>query len=207
MNLPLFASLIVFLLVLGRVLRKSTKQLKEEQQSFWQRERASNEVRKKPLDDLEYISIPLDKLPIKIFSEDSIIGECVEVLLALSACKIVNLTGISNTDLKFTYGTANITVLSEYDQNYTLLVTTLQKWADRLMDLEDTSSARTVLEYAVSINSDITKTYIMLADIYDKLEASPDIQNLMIAAEKLTTPSGKIILRKLQQTYGGTCHE
>ena len=75
------------------------------------------------------------------------------------------------------------------------------------MDLEDTSSARTVLEYAVSINSDITKTYIMLADIYDKLEASPDIQNLIIAAEKLTTPSGKIILRKLQQTYGGTCHE
>ena len=35
-------------------------------------------------------------------------------------------------DLKLEYGTANINDLSQYDQNYTLLVRTLQKWAEAL---------------------------------------------------------------------------
>ena len=176
--------------------------MEKERQSFWQRERAANNVRKKPLDNLEYIKIPLEKLPLQAHNEDSTIAECVEVLSTLAECKIVNLTGISNTDLKLTYGTANITPLSEYDQNYTLLVTTLQKWADKLYTLGDIASAKTILEYAVSVKSDITKTYLQLAEIYSSQDSPEAIKDLIIAARQLTTPSGRIIIRKLQETYG-----
>lgn len=201
MKIPFLASLFVFLLVLGRALKKNTQAMEKERESFWQKERAANSVRKKPLDDLEYISIPLELLPTEAHNEDSVVQECVETLHTLQDCKIVNLTGITNTDLKLTYGTANITVLTEYDQSYTLLVTTLQKWADRLYTLEDMASAQTILEYAVSVCSDVTKTYLLLAKIYNKLGVSERINELVTAAEKLTTPSGKIILRKLQETY------
>ena len=201
MNFPLLASLIVFLLVLGRALRKNTKNMEQEQQAFWQKERAANSVRKKPLDDLDYLTIPLEQLPTKAHLEDSVVQECVDNLSTLSQCKIVNFTGISNTDLKLTYGTANITVLTEYDQSYTLLVTTLQKWADRLYDLGDIASAGDILEYAVSIHSDVTKTYLMLADIYNQQGSVHRISELIAAAEKLTTPSGRIIIRKLQEAY------
>ena len=201
MKIPFLASLFIFLLVLGRALRKNTQIMEKEQESFWQKERAANSVRKKPLDNLDYITIPLEQLPTTSHEEDSVVRECVETLITLSECKIVNLTGISNTDLKLTYGTANITVLTEYDQSYTLLVTTLQKWADKLYALEDFTSAKTVLEYAVSVNSDVTKTYLMLAEIYSRQGTPERIQELVTAAGKLNTPSGRIILRKLQETY------
>ena len=84
-----------------------------------------------------------------------------------------------------------------------MLVITLQKWADKLYALEDIASARTVLEYAVSIGSDVTKTYLVLAEIYTRQGVSERIHELVSAAGKLTTPSGKIILRKLQETYPG----
>ena len=173
--------------------------MEKEQQSFWQKEHSANSVRKKSLEGLNYLSIPLEQLPTKAHSEDSFIMEYIETLSTLSGCKIVNFTGISNTDLKLTYGTANITVLTEYDQNYTILVTTLQKWADKLYSLADMDSARAVLEYAVSIGSDVTRTYLLLADIYKKQGTGERIEDLITAASKLTTPSGKIILRKLQE--------
>lgn len=201
MKIPFLASLFVFLLVLGRALKKNTRTMEQERQSFWQRERAANSVRKKPLDDLDYINIPLDRLPCSMHLEDPVVAECVEVLRTLAECKIVNLTGITNTDLKLTYGTANITPLSEYDQNYTLLVTTLQKWADKLYSLGDTDAAKTIWEYAVSIRSDITKTYLQLAEIYASRGASTEITGLIEAAGRLSTPSGKIIIRKLQELY------
>lgn len=201
MKIPFFATLFLFLLVLGRALKKNTHAMEAQEQSFWQRERTANSVRKKPLDNLEYISIPWEQLPAEVHKDDSVVRECLDTLTILKDSKIVNLTGITNTDLKLTYGTANITVLTEYDQNYTSLVTTLQKWADKLYHLGDMDSARIVLEYAVSVRSDITKTYLMLAEIYNQSGLAERIPELVTAAEKLTTTSGKIILRKLQEDY------
>lgn len=201
MKIPFLASLILILWVLRRVLKNNARSVQEEQQSFWSRERASNSVRKKPLDNLDYIIIPFNKLPMDSHTDNEIIADCISTLTVLSERKIVNLTGITNTDLKFTYGTANITALTEYDQNYTLLVTTLQKWADTLYSLGDIENARLLLEYAISINSDVSKTYSLLASIYDQNGESPKIASLLESAQKLTSSSGKIIVRKLQEAY------
>ena len=201
MKIPFLATLFLFLLVLGRALKKNTKAMNEQEQSFWQRERAANSVRKKPLDNLEYVFLPLEQLPTEVHRDDAIVQECLDTLTILKDSKIVNLTGITNTDLKLTYGTANITVLTEYDQNYTSLVTTLQKWANKLYELGDMTHAKIVLEYAVSVRSDVTATYLLLAAIYRQSGLSERIPELISAAEKLTGTSGKIILRKLQETY------
>ena len=201
MKIPFLATLFLFLLVLGRALKKNTKAMNVQEQSFWQRERAANSVRKKPLDDLEYVFLPLEQLPTEAHRDDAVVQECLDTLTILKDSKIVNLTGITNTDLKLTYGTANITILTEYDQNYTSLVTTLQKWAGRLYELGDTTGAKMVLEYAVSVRSDVTATYLLLAEIYSQSGLSDCIPELVTAAEKLTGTSGKIILRKLQETY------
>lgn len=201
MKIPFLASLFLFFWVLCRILKNRTRSMQEEQNSFWKKERDSNNVRKKPLDDLNYITIPLDALPISSHVENEIIGDCISTLTALSQCKIVNLTGITNTDLKLTYGTANITALTEYDQNYTLLVTTLQKWAETLYALGDTPNTRVVLEYAVSINSDVSKTYSLLASIYAENNELSKISSLIESAGNLTSSSGKLIVRKLQEAY------
>jgi len=201
MKIPLLASLFLFFWVFCRQMKRHTRSIQEEQQSFWQKERASNNVRKKPLDDLNYITIPLEKLPFESHAEDETILDCASTIKILSECKIVNLTGITNTDLKLTYGTANITVLTEYDQNFTLLVTTLQKWAEQLYALSDSAGAVTLLEYAVSIGSDVSKAYSLLASIYDENNELSKITFLKECAAKLTSSSGKIIVRKLEEAY------
>ena len=201
MKILFLASLFLFFWVFCRQMKRHTRSLQEEQQSFWQRERSANSVRKKPLDDLNSITIPLDRLPLNSHIADETIADCISTLTILSERKIVNLTGITNTDLKLAYGTANITVLTEYDQNYTLLVTTLQKWADALYALGDTQGTTTLLEYAVSIGSDVSKTYSLLASIYDENNQLSSITALKESAGKLTSSSGKIIVRKLEEAY------
>ena len=68
-------------------------------ETYLEKEMRSNHVRKKPLDDLEYITIPLERFPMSLLTDDPVILECHQTLEALSTEKIVNFTGISNTDL------------------------------------------------------------------------------------------------------------
>ena len=199
MKVPFLASSIIFLAVFSHLLKKHSRTMEQEQQSFWSKEQQANNVRKKPLDDLNYITIPFDKLPCDCHAENATIADVLDSLHVLSERKIVNLTGITNTDLKLTYGTANITVLTEYDQNFTVLVTSLQKWAEALYELGAVEEAKTVLEYAVSVDSDVSTTYELLADIYREAKDDDALETLIEHAENLSSASGKIIVRKLSK--------
>ncbi len=132
MKFFILASLILFGLLIYRSSKKQRKQRTLEEQSFWEKENMANNVRRKPLDDLNYITIPWESLPSEIMMENEQTQQCINTLRELSKNPIVNLTGYTNTDLKLKYGTANITILTEYDQNYTLFARTLQKWAELL---------------------------------------------------------------------------
>ena len=86
--------------------------------------------------------------------------------------KVLNLSSMSNTDLKKEYGPANLTILSEYDENFSELIRCLHNYALRPHELDYTADAKTVLEYAVSIGSDMGSSYRLLADLY-KMTTSP----------------------------------
>ncbi|MBQ3794811.1 MAG: hypothetical protein II842_00755 [Butyrivibrio sp.] len=142
---------------------RKTEQREEE---FWETELKSNNVRKKSLDDLQYVHIPVDLLPFDTYGDNDVLKSAEEELLALKDEKIVNLTGITNTDLKLTYGTANITVLTQYDQNYTAMVIALQKWGQELYNQNRFEDAAKVLEFALKTRTDISGTYKLLVDMY-----------------------------------------
>lgn len=198
------SSLISFCLLIFLLNKRHSKMEKSMKDAFWKREEEANHTRRKSLDNLPYITIPLEELPLACHIPDDataneiISGECKEVLRSLSTQKIVNLTGYTNTDLKLSYGTANITCLTEYDQNYTLLVSTLQKWAEVLYRGGAKKECRQVLEYAVSIGTDVSHTYFLLADLYDE-EGESDLKyNLIEKASGLASLSSKVIVRTLQ---------
>lgn len=201
MNLVILASLIVFIIFLSVRIKRQTKIQQNKENSFWERERLANSVRKKPLDNLNYIRIPLETFPTHILQEDETVLECIELMESLTAQKIVNLTGFSNTDLKLEYGTANITVLTEYDQNYTLLVRTLQKWADILIAAGYTKEAAILMEFAISTQTDVSRTYYQLADYYVSQRESEKIQWLKDTADGLRSSNRNIILNHLKETY------
>ena len=117
----------------------------------------------------------------------------------LADCRILNLTGISNTELRLTYGTANLDPLMSYDHNFTVLIRGLQKWGSLLTSAGYPDDAVTVLSYAVSIGSDIAGTYAVLARLYKSRGEYSKIEELKETAEGLTTLMKPSILRDLEQ--------
>ena len=203
MNFIILASFIVFGVWLTYQLSKSNKDNEKAEKEFWQREHEANSVRKKSLDSLNYIEIPMDRLPFSVLTDNEQIKNCIDQILALSEVKIVNFTGLTNTDLKLEYGTANITVLSEYDQNYTLLARTLYTWGNLLYDAGYVTEAVLPLEFAISTGTDISGNYKLLATIYRDRGQVSKIEDLILAAENLNSIMKKPILSLLSDIVHG----
>ena len=201
MKFPILASFIILSLVLQRVIKKNSRKEQNTEKGFWTREIESNHIRKKSLDQLNYIVIPFESLPIDILSENEIVKDCIDTIKILAKQKVVNLTGISNTDLKLKYGTANITLLMEYDQNYTLLVCTLQKWATILYDAQYYDAVRVLLEFSISTKADVAKSYYLLAKIYHMDGKDAQIKNLINIANTLSSLSKNTIVQTLKESY------
>lgn len=199
MKLPILSSVIVFILVLTHTIKRSNRTTERLKREYLERERKANFVRRKPLDNLDYITIPLDTLPMDELVSEKEVAECIETIKELSVEKIVNFTGLSNTDLKLEYGTANIDILTTYDSRYTLLVRTLQTWGRLLFDAEKFDAAKSVLEFAVSTKTDVKGTYELLIQIYYKQKTPEKIQNLLTIANELNSAMKDPIVRILQE--------
>lgn len=182
MGLPITSVLIlIFVLWLQYELRKDSKFSKKTMDLFWKKEQASNLTRKKDISDLDYLTVSLASLPMEDH-EDETINSYRDLIRIYSGRKMLNLCGQTNTELKYQYGAANITLLSEYDNNYTAFVSMLQKWSQRLQDLGYEDDARRVLEFSIySCLTDATRAYRLLAQIYhcqncpDKIDAIIEI--------------------------------
>ena len=198
MNFIIISSFLIFSIVFFFALQRSKRAEKKIEQDFWERERRSNCTRKKSLDGLNYITIPEEILDMHPTCMTEEIDSCLLDLHDLSSCRIVNLTGWTNTDLKLEYGTANITILSEYDFNYTNLVTALQKLAELLHDGGDDAHAIEVLEFAVSPGTDVSKSYYLLADLYKACDTPEKIELLIRRAETIHSLMKNSIVQNLQ---------
>ena len=199
MKYPVFASFIIFILLVRHNIRRNRRIEENTEKAFWERERKANDVRRKPLDDLVYVKPDMSSFPMDVMKDDPEIAECREILGELANEKIVNLTGFTNTDLKLKYGVANLKLLSEYDDRYTLLVQTIQKWADRLWENGYTNEAIPLLEEQVRIRADITSAYRKLAVYYRDNNEPEKIENLKKTAETLNSSSKNIILKSLDE--------
>ncbi len=194
------ASVILFCALIAYENKKHGKQGEKQEKSFWEKEIAANNVRRKSLDNLNYISIPIDSLPVNVMTDHAEVAECLQIMQELHTLKIVNFTGISNTDLKLEYGAPNINLLTEYDQNYTLLARTLQRWAQLLYENGFVDETQTILEFAISTHTDVSKSYYLLADIYKRKGESEKIQSLIDVAKDLNSVLKDSIVRTLQES-------
>ena len=198
MLLPFLA---VFIIVTIYIAIRRSSAMRAEQDvwnNFREREQQANWTRKQDISNLAYIKLPLDALPLGRY-EDETLASYEQALRDLSTQPICNLNGISNTDLKLRYGVANLNTLSQCDTNYSTLVSLLANYGEKLFELSHTSEAEQVLEYALSLDSDVGKTYELLATIYE-YEGQPEkINALYESAEKITSIRRNSILRKLEE--------
>ncbi len=181
--------------ILGILRARSTKRDKRAREEYLNRESLANETRKADISTLPYIKISDNIL--NYTSADEEVNKLLAEVKALDTKKILNLTGISNTDLKLKYGAANLPELTECDENFTSLCKAIFSIGKLLYEKEDIDNARLFLEYGVSLKSDITDNYVLLATIYESLGLSDRIEDLKQIASTLNSLSKETIIHKL----------
>lgn len=192
-------TLIIGLLVLYEC-KKNAQATQAEKDSFWAREARANTVRKKDITSLNYINIPMDTLPFLETDDDELL-EYQDKISSLANKKILNLTGYTNTELKEQYGVANLTVLSDYDDNYSTLVNTITRWGARLLALNYVKEATNVLEFGISVGTDVSRNYYLLADLYKKSGEAEKITYLIECASGINSIMKASIIEKLNEMY------
>lgn len=198
--------LIIFTIYLGfviaRYISKYNQTVARNKKQFWDKESEANKVRRADISGLDYIRLPLDTFPLDEALAKGLKVQ-VEELKNLAQKDILNLSAYTNTDLKLMYGPANLDVLSQCDENYTLLIKTLNKIGDELIKEDSSSAALTFLEYAVSIDTSITQTYVNLGTIYQSNGEIQKLDNLISKASDIEGLSGPAIVTKLNNIKSG----
>lgn len=194
-----FGAFVLLVLWFAFARKRMAVKVAKDKDKFWDREAQSNNTRKKSLDKLSYIEIPLDTLPY-LNTTDPKLSEHQEQIKDFVGKKIVNLTGFSNTDLKLIYGAPNLPSLISYDQLFTNLVRLLYAWGERLAFLGFTKEAVTVLEFGLQCHTDISGHYKLLARLYKEDSHPEKIENLISVAEDLNSLMKKSILKLLQDS-------
>lgn len=198
---PLFLTFMLFLIWFSFNRARMSKKGDKLRDDYWERENLANSTRKQNLDDLPYIYIPLNDLPFRSVSgkipEDEELSAIEAEIRTLAEKKIVNFTGISNTDLKLKYGAPNLDLLTEYDENFTTLCQLLFRWGQKLNALSLQKETIQVLEYGVNIGSDIRGHYLLLANLYRNTSQNSKIQSLIDRAETLNSLNKNGIIRGL----------
>lgn len=191
---------ILFIIWVNVKTKRGTENNSKWDTAYWEKERKANFVRRKDISNLDYIIISEDELPFSDTAEGEEKYRQDEVRRALS-CKSLNLSGMSNADIKLKYGTANFPELSMYDQNYILLIRNLGLWGSYLhhnCDGQDTR-AKIILERAVSLGSDIKDTYVSLAEIYLAEHHPEKVQELIRHVEDSDFDLKTSLLRALHE--------
>lgn len=193
----LFAIFIIFCLWFAIESSKHSKKSQQKYKEFLRREHEAALTRKKDISNIPTIKIP-ESLPFKK-SSDAYMNTLQDDIRKLQSKDIINFTGYTNTDLKLMYGAGHINYLSECDNNFTKLAVALNKWATQLHKHNEIQDCKKVLEYAVSINVDITHVYILLANIYIDEKKPAKINNLIRKASKLNSSISKNIVNQLTE--------
>lgn len=189
MKYPFFATFLLFVIVFNIVARVRSRKTDNTEEAFRERESAANAVRRKSLDDLTYVDLSSEAFPVALSANLPEASEILEQLRSLVEKKAVNLSAHTNTELKEMYGVSNLPLLTEYDQNFTEITLLLQKWAALLWEKEEKEAAAEVLRYAVSLGSDLSQTYGLLAQYYAEKKDLSELQNLAEKANALESSS------------------
>lgn len=196
MLFPCLTLFLIFVVWLAIRYRSSRQKIQTYQEDFWEHEAMANATPPINLDDLKYITIPLEKFPLGLHPEEEFL-QIEQQLRDLSHERILNLTGKTNTELKTLYGVSNLSAVIEMGDHYDTLTLLLKEYASALLKKEYVTEAVVVLEFGVSIGTDVSQNYILLGKCYHRLGKFSKIDILMEQVRARNLMLGPSILRQL----------
>ena len=183
MVVPVFGLVMIFVIWLTYELKKHTREDKQREQDFWERERKAGFVPRKSTDDIKYITITEDFLPKERGEEDSELNVLCNRILGFKDLKIADLSSMTNTELKEKYGTANFPLLSDTDSNYTRLVPLLGRLCELLYEDGRLAEAETAAVFCADSGVMTYPVLYTLGNIYSITDDSAKLAKLIKDAE------------------------
>lgn len=197
--MPLFFICFILFVIWFRVkMKQNNSATSAENDAFWEREKNANFARSKDISTLSYLTVPNDALPFSAHTDDEQEAFLEKEVKECSERKLLNLSAYSNTDLKEQYGIANLEELSNCDQNFLLFIRALSNWGSYLYEKKDFSRAKQVMEYSLSIGSDISSVYTTLGHIYASEGNIQKINELITEVTDSEIPLKDSIIKQLQ---------
>lgn len=189
-----------FLFVAFRIRHLSAKEAKQKD-DYWERERRADLTPARDLSAIDYITIPMEKFPLSFFDEnpDEEADMIIDELTELSKTRLLNLNGMSNTDLKLEYGRRNLDEMQEIADRFSRVEVLLCDLAKCFMQKEKYAEAAQILEYGVSIGSDVSSDYTLLGECYKQLKEPEKIDELCRQVESMSFLMKGTVLRDLSQ--------
>ncbi len=173
----------IFIIVLAVLRARATRSEKERTDAFWEKENAANSARKADLSTLSYYEFHPESLPAAPDQHPEL-KEAYNAIVSASRKQMLNLNGISNTDLKLTYGPQNLDALTTYGDHFSELEETLLSYGTLLHEEGYLKEAIAVLEKGILLPTDLTQNYIRLADYYEEAGTVTKKADLLTLAEK-----------------------
>ena len=201
-NWFLIVSIFMAAFAIARASANSKHAAAKNTKNFWDNESKANLVRKADISNLAYLVLDLSLLPMDALLPA--LSHRAKELEDLTTKKIINLSMYTNTELKLMYGPANLEELSYCDGNYLSLIRLLNSIGKELIELGNVSAAKEFLSYSLSIGSDISETFTLLAGIYKSKGHDNDIDLLIKLAERLETINKATIINKLNNIKSNT---
>lgn len=207
MGIPIFFVLfLVFIAIYNYNSNQISNQIQKKREAFIKREEQTLFVRKTNLDNLNYITPNLKYLPFHDnlnldYEKEKELFDIEKEIKILLDSPMLNLSNMDNTDLKLKYGIGNLDTLINYESNYINFLKLLVDWSEILIDLSFERDAIIILEEGIRLNSDITKNYLLLAELYSNHNEKEKIHQLYINAKEISLPFKNKILGKLRKYF------
>lgn len=184
MGFPFLTVFLVFVIFLAIRYRSITKNQQRHIDDYWARDERSNHIPAKDLSLIEYLTIPSDAIPYHVLSDSEVVS-IEDALQELSTHKLLNLNGMDNAAIKETYGTANFETMLHFAEEFDQFQMLLVDYAKALMEHDCIPQATQVLEFGVSIGSDISSNYTLLGDCYQRANTPEKIRDLKEKLQQL----------------------
>ncbi len=196
MGFPILPFFLLFLVLLAIRLNYLKAKRQQQEDEFWAKEREAKITPAKDISNLRYITIPIEKFPLN-FSTDEKVIEIENELKELSTHRLLNLTGVTNTELKITYGAPNFETMSKIGDDFDRMCVLLNKYSEALYGADRIDDVISVLEFAVGVGTDVSESYTLLAKCYRAKEMNEKLDMLKNQVEQSKLLLKESILQKI----------
>lgn len=189
MAFPCLAVFITICLVLFFRYKFINDKREEKEQDFFDKERSARTT-VGHIYESDYEVIPLSKFSFNLCEDPSIV-EMEEKIKVLSTEKLLNLTGVSNTDVKLRFGVNHFDEAVACGEKYDELIGLLVNYAIGLDDHGFSEESANILEYLVKNDCDIKAAWIALGKHYASKSEFDKIKSLIekVDSSKLSIKS------------------